>query len=206
MNQVTPIAATLASLTLALASAHASARDVVVDRSGYDPGCGVAVERDRETLTMRWPLENGEIGQLVLDLRDGKPLFENIAIAAKGGEPFRPVLQGVDPVTFVVVGERRSPDGRPPEMSAFNVFFDSPANRPFQAHRSRLDLKRAGYSRTAAGPPWPWGSLRLGLSLANGRSRSIRVLGWSIWRRSSAPGKSGGLSSTTRAWRVNLLL
>ena len=103
----------------------------------------MAVQSDHDKLTMRWPLENGEIGQLVLDLRDGKPLFENMAIAAKGGEPFRPVLQGVDPVTFVVVGERRAPVGRPPEMSVFNVFFDSPASRPFQAHRSHLDLKQA---------------------------------------------------------------
>jgi len=141
MNQITPIAATLASLTLALASAYASAREVV-DRSGYDPGCGVAVESDHERLTVRWPLENGEVGQVVLDLRDGKPLFESMAIAAKQREPFRPVLRDVDPVTFLVVGERRSPEGRPPEMSMFNVFFDSPASRPFQVHRSHLDLKQ----------------------------------------------------------------
>ncbi|HMF37381.1 MAG TPA: hypothetical protein VKF17_12105 [Isosphaeraceae bacterium] len=73
MNRITPIAATFVSLTLAFASWHAPARDVVVDLSGYDPGCGVAVERDHEMLTMRWPLENGEAGRLVLDLRDGKP-------------------------------------------------------------------------------------------------------------------------------------
>lgn len=103
----------------------------------------MAVESDHERLTVRWPLENGEVGQVVLDLRDGKPLFESMAIAAKRAEPFRPVLRDVDPVTFLVVGERRSPDGRPPGMSVFNVFFDSPASRPFQAQRSRLDLKRA---------------------------------------------------------------
>ncbi len=27
-------------------------------------------------------------------------------------------------------------------MSVFNVFFDTPANRPFQAYRSKLELKR----------------------------------------------------------------
>ena len=45
-------------------------------------------------------------------------------------------------MTFVVVGERRTPGGEPPGMSVFNVFFDSPAQRPFQTHRSRLNLKR----------------------------------------------------------------
>src|SRR5271157_5012010 len=156
MNRITPIAATCVSLTLAFACSHASARDVVVDLSGYDPGCGVVVERDQETLTARWPLENGEVGQLVLDLRDGKPLFENFPIAAQVGEPLRPVLRGVDPVTFVVVGVRRAPAGRPPEMSVFNVFFDSPASRPFQAHRSHLDLKQSRLSsrgRRATVPP-----------------------------------------------------
>ncbi len=146
MNQITPLAATLVSMTFALSSTHASARDVVVDLAGYDPACGVAVERNQERLTVRWPLENGEVGQLALDLRNGNSLFENMAIAAKAGEPFRPVLQGVDPVTFVVVGERRAPAGRPPEMSVFNVFFDSPASRPFQAHRSKLDLRQARVS------------------------------------------------------------
>ena len=47
-----------------------------------------------------------------------------------------------DPVTFLLVGTREAPTGRPPEMSVFNVFFDSPAKRPFQAYRSKLDLKR----------------------------------------------------------------
>src|SRR5271166_866132 len=142
MNRITQTAAAVAAMTLALASAHARARDVAVDLAGYDPACGVVVQRDQERLTVRWPLENGEVGQIELDLRDGKPLFENIAIAAKDGESFRPVLQGVDPVTFVVVGERRAPMGRPPEMSLFNVFFDSPAIRPFQAHDSHFDLKQ----------------------------------------------------------------
>ena len=31
-------------------------------------------------------------------------------------------------------------------MSVFNVFFDSPAQRPFQTHRSKLDLKRVRVS------------------------------------------------------------
>jgi hypothetical protein len=52
------------------------------------------------------------------------------------------LLRGIDPVTFVTVGTRDSPPDRPPGMSVFNVFFDSPATRPFRAYASRLDLKR----------------------------------------------------------------
>src|SRR5262249_41849547 len=42
----------------------------------------------------------------------------------------------------VTVGTRENPPGRPPGMSVFNVFFDSPAKRPHQAYRSRLDLQQ----------------------------------------------------------------
>ena len=146
MNRITQAAVTLVSFSFAFASEPSPASEVAVDLSGYDSNCGVAVASEHEKLAMRWPMENGEVGQMVLDLRDGKPLFESISIAAQAGEPFRPVLQGVDPATFVVVGERRAPAGRPPEMSVFNVFFDSPATRPFQAHRSHLDLKQARVS------------------------------------------------------------
>jgi hypothetical protein len=120
-----------------------SADAIDVDLSGYRPECGVTVRRGEERLTIEWPLEREEVGQVVLDLRDGQPLIETMGIAARQGEASRRILQDVDPITFVVVGERRAPIGRPPDMSVFNVFFDSPAQRPFQTYRSRLDLKRA---------------------------------------------------------------
>src|SRR5262249_21607045 len=34
------------------------------------------------------------------------------------------------------------PTGRPPEMSVFNVFFDSPAKRPYQTYLAKLDPRR----------------------------------------------------------------
>jgi hypothetical protein len=55
-------------------------------------------------------------------------------------------LHDIDPVTFLLVGSREAPTGRPPDMTVFNVFFDSPARRPVQAYRSRLDLKQVRVS------------------------------------------------------------
>ena len=65
-----------------------------------------------------------------------------MGIAGKAGEPPRSVVENADPVTFLLVGSRQAPADRPPGMSVFNVFFDSPATRPFQVYRSQLDLKR----------------------------------------------------------------
>src|SRR5207237_418391 len=49
---------------------------------------------------------------------------------------------GVEPIAFLTVGTRQAPPGRPPEMSPWNTFFDKPASRPYQTHRTRLDLRR----------------------------------------------------------------
>ena len=142
MKRVIRSTAAFASLTLVLIAVPSPAAEVGIDSSGYSSKCGVAVEIAQARLAMRWPTENGEVGRLVLDLREGKPLVDSMAIAANSEAPFRNVVQGVDPVAFVVVGERRAPAFRPPELSVFDVFFDSPASRPFQTFRSDLVMKK----------------------------------------------------------------
>ena len=128
-----------------------AARDLVLDRlrrrvrrsayspsfdlSGYGAESGVAVTRDGERLKIGWPMDD-ERGQLILDLKAGAPLVASIAFAATEGAEFRRVLEGADPVCFLLVGSRQAPEGRPPSMSIFNVFFDSPANRPFDSYRA----------------------------------------------------------------------
>jgi hypothetical protein len=126
----------------ALTSLHAAEPSVEVDLSGYRIESGVTVRRDGDHLTLDWPMEAKETGQLVIDLRPGQPLFRSMGIHTEDGAIARRLIEGADPVTFLLVGTRQAPVGRPPEMSVFNVFFDSPANRPFQTLRSQLELKR----------------------------------------------------------------
>jgi len=118
-----------------------SSEEPAVDLAGYHAECGIAVRRDGERLTVDWPMEQDESGRLVLDLRPGQPLIRSMGITAGGGENVRLLLEEIDPETFLLVGSRQAPADRPPGMSVFNVFFDSPAKRPYQAYRSRLDLK-----------------------------------------------------------------
>jgi hypothetical protein len=127
-------------LTFASASG-ALAQSPPVDLSDYRADSGVAVRRVGDRLTLEWPMED-EWGQLILDLAGGRPLVASLAIAAKDGRNFRCLLEGADPVCFLLIGSRQAPQGRPPEMSVFNEFFDSPANRPFNSYRSRLDVNR----------------------------------------------------------------
>ena len=111
-----------------------------VDLSSYRAECGVDVRRDGDRLIIEWPMED-ERGQLILDLATARPLIASIGVAGKSGD-FRPLLEAADPAFFLLVGSRQAPEGRPPEMSVFNVFFDSPASRPFETHRVSLNLKR----------------------------------------------------------------
>jgi hypothetical protein len=119
----------------------AVAADPVVDMSAHHADSGVAVRHIGDQLQLSWPLADGT-GQLDLDLRPGQPLIRAMGIAGKADETPHPLLEHADPVTFLLVGSRQAPADRPPGMSVFNVFFDSPATRPFQVYRSQLELKR----------------------------------------------------------------
>jgi hypothetical protein len=111
-----------------------------VDLSGYRVNCGVEIRRDGDRLKVEWPMED-ERGQIVLDLETGRPLIASIEVVRRAGE-FQRLLEAADPTCFLVVGSRQASEGRPPQMSVFNEFFDTPANRPFDSHRVSLDLKR----------------------------------------------------------------
>ena len=110
-----------------------------VDLSGYRPESGIHVRHVDHELRLRWSWrEDGpsETGEVVLDLRPGQPLIRSMGVSPSIA------LQSADPVTFLLVGSREAPGDRPPGMSVFNVFFDSPAKRPFETYLSKLDLKR----------------------------------------------------------------
>lgn len=133
----------LSALALAATAGAPSWAAVPVDLSGFRPERGVRVGHEGERVTVEWPAAEGETGRLVLDLRAGAPLVASLGVAGPAdAKPPAPVLTGVDPVFVLTVGSRRNPPGRPPGMSVFNVFFDSPAEREFQHHRAALAPRR----------------------------------------------------------------
>ncbi len=126
---------------LLLASASARA-DVAVDLSGFREDSGVTARREGERLIIAWPMGD-EDGRIVLDLRPGRPLIASLGRSSRDSRRDSPILKDVDPVTYVTVGSRVNPPDRPPSMSVFNVFFDSPAKRPRQQFRAKLEPTRA---------------------------------------------------------------
>src|SRR5262245_40367032 len=110
-----------------------------VDLSAYQADSGVKVERLENELRISWPIRQGiddsMSGSLVLDLRAGRPLIRTMGFVYLPGRRDVPILKDADPVTYLLVGSREAPAGRPPGMSVFNVFFDSPAKRPYQTFR-----------------------------------------------------------------------
>jgi hypothetical protein len=116
-----------------------------VDLTGYRAASGISVKHEQDALRFSWrgvragPLANLESVEMVLDLRPERPLIKWIGCGVP--EPV-PIIENADPVTYLVVGSREAPAGRPPGMSVFNTFFDAPAKRSHQTYRSTLDLKR----------------------------------------------------------------
>ncbi len=140
--------ALLCGISLLIAGAAARA-EVPVDLSGYRDAPGVTVRRQGETLAVAWPIEGGESGRLVLDLKPGAPLIASMGLADEKGEEVA-ILKAVDPVTSVTVGSRVGTNDRPPGMSPFNTFFDSPAKRRYEEQQARLTLEHA---RVTGGGP-----------------------------------------------------
>ncbi len=147
----------LVSWSLGIAGRVQSA-EPTVDLSGYRAESGVTVQQVGSELQISWPSPSfrDRTGRLVLDLRPGQPLIRSMGTSPSTS------LHGADPVTFLIVGTREAPQGRPPGMSVFNVFFDSPAKRPYQTYRSRLDLKRVRVSSKGRRTTIALGDLSIG--------------------------------------------
>ena len=120
----------------------ARGQNVSADFSGYSAKCGVEIRQHGNRLTVAWPIGDGEVGRTSLSLQSSERLIESIGIAANPTTAPKPLLKEVDPVTFLTVGTREAPSARPPDMPVWNVFFDSPAKRPYQTYRSSFELKR----------------------------------------------------------------
>lgn len=117
---------------------------IPVDLSHYRGDCGVLVQRETDRLAISWPTaaSGPERGRLVIDLRRGAPLIASLGVQ-QASTDVREILRAIDPVTFVTVGTRRNPPDRPPRLSVFDVFFDSPAQRPHRTFQARLEPSRA---------------------------------------------------------------
>jgi hypothetical protein len=120
-----------------LAFSEGLAADVPVDLSAYKQASGVDIRQDDTRLHVRWPMADGDVGVLVIQLRPKEPLIEELAIAKTADGPGTSLLRKVDPVTFLTVGVRDL------SKQGWNVFFDNPPRRPHETFRAVLSPKKA---------------------------------------------------------------
>ena len=77
---------------------------------------------------------------MTLRLTPGSPLLESLGVATDPTADHAAIVKDADPSLFLTVGTREQGKNRPPEMSVFNVFFDTPAeaavpDAPVEARR-----------------------------------------------------------------------
>jgi hypothetical protein len=153
---------TLTLLGFAGIISSAGAAEIPLFFAGYHSDCGVTIRHEPGELRISWPMAGQETGHIVLDLQAGRPLFRSIGIAAGAGATPQTLLESADPSVYLVVGTRQAPSGRPPDLSVFDVFFDTPANRPYSAFRSQLDPKRVRVTSQGRRASVSIGDLRIG--------------------------------------------
>jgi len=111
--------------------------------SKYDPTSRVRVTKVDGKLILRWQAEEfsdaqraaNEHGELILNLSPDQPLIRRIGIATNESAPAQPIVQDIDPVTILTVGERNLE-----RRSGWTIFFDKVHKRPHTTHLARLEL------------------------------------------------------------------
>lgn len=125
-----PLACVTAVLLIAHAHAQGSAAaPVSFGVSGLGTTSGASVKREAPGFRLTWPVSADTNGEIVFNCEDGRPLIESLALATAGATdgPAVPLMQRVDPVTLLTIGERdlRNPAG-------WVAFFDNPPQRAYQ--------------------------------------------------------------------------
>ena len=103
-----------------------------VDLSGFRPGGDTTVRALAPGLHVTWPASETEKAEIVFNLEPGpnRPLIERLAIAGST------LMQRVDPVTVLTVGER---DMR--NAAGWVAFFDNPPQRAYRQYAAVLARK-----------------------------------------------------------------
>ncbi len=98
------------------------------EESGWSElGGALRIIRDSKK---RW-----EYGELALSLNRPGSLIHHIGIAPDESAPAQPIVQNIDPVTILTVGERNLE-----RRSGWTIFFDKVHKRPHTTHLARLEL------------------------------------------------------------------
>ena len=89
-------------------------------------GVTAAVKEDQ--LIVSWPAGKQEKAELVLNLKEGAPLFARVSMSKNG--VLQTLASGFDPAFILTVGKRTLS----PSSGGWDVFFDKVPTRPYESH------------------------------------------------------------------------
>lgn len=128
-------------LMYSVALAQPAATSVTFDLGSFAASAGVTVQQQSPGLRVAWPISESETGEIIFNLEPGpnRPLIDRFAIrssAAGSSAEFMPLMQKVDPVTLLTIGERdlKNPAG-------WVAFFDNPPQRAYRIVSAQLAKK-----------------------------------------------------------------
>ena len=107
-----------------------------VDLADFDTKNGAVATVKEDILEVTWPTEETEKGRILIDLKNGNPLFGSIQITKEG--TFKEIATGLDPVFVVTVGKRDLT-----KASGWNIFFDKTAYLPYNSYVVKLEKRNA---------------------------------------------------------------
>jgi hypothetical protein len=105
-----------------------SASQTRVDLSGFDKKNGTNVSVKGNVLSITWPAGKSEKGQLLLNMKNNKPLFSKISMGKAG--IFKEIVSNLDPAFILTIGKRTLS----PTSGGWDVFFDRVPTRPYKSY------------------------------------------------------------------------
>lgn len=104
---------------------------IPVDLKSFDKKGSVQVEVKGDMLNVSWPTGTTENGKIAFDLRNGKPLLNNIQVVENN--KYHTVSKDLDPAFIVNVGKRDLIS-----QNGWNIFFDKTAYLPYETYTVKL--------------------------------------------------------------------
>jgi len=112
---------------------------VKLDLKNFSTKNGAKAAVHDQLLRVQWPVAKGEIGQIILNLENNKPLFNSIGLVQAGTT--KEIVKNVDPVFLLTIGKRDLVS-----QNGWNIFFDKVPLKPHQSFKVDLTKKEAAVS------------------------------------------------------------
>lgn len=111
----------------------ASDSDVRLNVDDYDSSCGIAIEQLGSQIVVTWRLNDESRGRMSVDLAADQPLVESIALSKDLSGPFKTMVDSLDPILHVRVGERDLE-----KRGGWTIFFDRMQRKKSTVHSAQI--------------------------------------------------------------------